>query len=185
MKPTVYADFCLMAGRGASMGDVASGASVLFRTLHAVFTQMPGHFALAFPHLEHKSPQARLSVFRVFAESLEDLKELHDLMKAGDGLNRIFKAAFPETVPENFSGPWKAYRRARIHSRNIPEARAKTMRKLDEDGSSWINMGSKENRQRFRLYVAIVDGQSGANGQINSYGLSVANNLLFLPHIEG
>ncbi|MGF6489163.1 hypothetical protein ABH904_002936 [Pseudomonas frederiksbergensis] len=168
------------------MSEVAEGASVLFRSLHGAFTHMSGHFALAFPRLDHKSPHARLLVFRVFAESLEDLESLHNFMKGGDGLGRRFRADFPETVPVDFYGQWKAYKRARIHARSVPEARAKTMRQLDEAGTSWIDMGSKENGQRFRMYVTVVESnQAGEIGRVNSYGLSIADQLLYLPHIEG
>ena len=189
MTPLVYTDLCLMGEGRLTMGEVAVGASVLMRSLHATFSQMPGCFALALPDLAHRSPQRRLSRFRVFASRMEDLAELHTLLKNGDGLGRLFNASFPETVPADFKGPWMAYRRLRIHSRERASSRAVTMRALDEAGNSWVDMGSSDNRQRFRMYLACEALAQGASppplegAQVNSYGLSVAGYPLYLPHI--
>jgi hypothetical protein len=182
MEPGVFVDFHLTAVRGSGMSASAVGASALFRALHAGFIQLPGRFALAFPRLDSPSPQARLSLFRVFAASIDDLAALHGVLKNGDGLGRLYEARFPEIVPGDFAGPWVSFRRARIHSRrHAANSRSSTMRQLDEAGTTWIDMGSRENGQRFRLYLLATRHDTPLTGLPNGYGLSTADAPLALP----
>lgn len=188
MKPLVYADYCLRTEPGAGLSEMALSASVLMRSLHAAFTQIPDRFALGFPYLDDRLPQRKLSVFRVFAESQSDLNELYSIIKngPGDALNRLFDVRYPETVPVGFAGPWKAFKRARIHSRQMADSRAKTMRQLDEEGTAWLNMGSSSQSHRFRMYIKSMPGpveSPETGGATNSYGLSIADQPVYLPQL--
>jgi len=114
MKPCFYVDYRIdLKGRPSSI-EVAKASSGLLRTLHAVFEQMPGKFALALPEIENKFPMERISTFRVFAQTLEDLTALYSLAKKGGLIGVRFIALHPEAVPENFQGEWVRFNRYRI-----------------------------------------------------------------------
>jgi hypothetical protein len=186
MIPLVYVDIALMTTHGTEMADIAVGASVLMRSLHAVFTELPGRFALAIPRLNSDSPQRRLSIFRVFAEDRGHLDELIARLQQHDGMNRLFAARYPQQVPSGFSGNWISYQRLRIPSRRVANCRARIMRQIDEGGVSWVDMGSKQNGHRFRMYIKTdtAPGSASSGGKTNSYGLSLSESPFFLPDIQ-
>jgi hypothetical protein len=184
MTPRIYVDICLSNQLGGNVSARAAGASLLMRSLHLCFTQMPGKFALALPDIQSSSPLKRLGRFRVFSENQDHLNALIAQLKQGGNFGRVFEAHYPEQVPNDFSGPWLAYRRLRIKSRRVPQCRAKTIRRCMEEGKTWVDMSSKENGQRFRMYLDVVPGiQADEPMATNSYGLSVASSPLYLPHI--
>lgn len=185
MTPKTYVDYCLKCPPKASMPEVAKAASCLMKCLHAAFSDIPGHaFALALIHSESPSPQKKLSVFRIFAESMEAQQSLHDFVLKSCHYNDLFFATFPQSVPADFSGRYVAYARLRVASRAKPEMRLKKMIKVTEEGNLWIDMVSKENGNRFRMYIRRIEGSSSSIGRLNSYGLSDANQLVFLPELQ-
>lgn len=187
MKPCFYVDYRIdLKGRPSSI-EVAKASSGLLRTLHAVFEQMPGKFALALPEIENKFPMERISTFRVFAQTLEDLTALYSLAKKGGLIGVRFIALHPEAVPENFQGEWVRFNRYRIPTRAEPVRRSKRMLKADEEGTTWIDMLSSSNDQRFRFYISmnkVSAPESGCAPDANAYGLSTSDAPVPLPYIR-
>lgn len=184
MKANTYVDYRLRVPFKADMGEVARAASSLMRGLHAGLSELSEkQFALAFPHFESASPQKKLTVFRVFAESTDDQMELHQFMSKHPKFGATFSADFPMMVPSEFAGPYKAFSRLRIRTRERSVTRLKQMLAVNEQGNLWIDMASKENGHRFRFYVQATEGAPGETGELNSYGLSNAEQLVYLPVI--
>lgn len=183
MKPSTYVDYTLKVGSKASMELVSQCASLLMRALHAGFSEHKDTFALALPHLDESSPQKKISTLRVFAESISDQMLLHAFVERSGYLDKHFVAGFPKTVPESFSGPYKAYSRIRIKSRSSGVQRLKKMMEVDANGDAWINMQSRENGQRFPMYLKSHTAARSSEGVLNGYGLSQSDHLLFLPDI--
>lgn len=181
MNPKTYVDYCLKVTRQASMAEVAQAASAVLKGLHAAFSKHPDKFALAFPHADSASPQKKLSVFRVFADSLDDQGLLNGFVAQHSQYEKLFYAKFPQLVPVDFSGPRRAFVRLRIASRATPIKRHRRMVEVGESGNIWVDMSSKENGQRFRLYVQTLEGSTTEQGKLNSYGLSVKDAPIFLP----
>lgn len=179
-----YVDYCLKVRKHGSMEEVAKAASALMKVLHAAFSEHSTRsFVLAFPCASSESPQKKLSVFRVFASSLDDQTILNEFVSSHLKYDELFYGKFPKHVPEEFSGPYKAYTRYRIASREAPKKRLRRMLEVGEKGNLWIDMSSNENGNRFRLYVEEHEGQSASNGLTNSYGLSIAESPCFVPDI--
>lgn len=179
-----YVDYCLKVRKHGSMEEVAKAASALMKALHAAFSEHSARpFVLAFPHASSESPQKKLSVFRVFASSLDDQTILNEFVSIHPKYDELFYAKFPKHVPEGFAGPYKAYTRYRIASRDTPKKRLRRMLEVGDKGNLWIDMSSNENGNRFRMYVAEHDGQAASNGLTNSYGLSVSERPCFVPSI--
>lgn len=183
MKAKTYVDYCLKVTRQASMAEVAQAASAVFKGLHAAFSEHPDKFALAFPHADSPSPQKKLLVFRVFAESLEDQTILNNFVAQHPQHDTLFYAKFPQVVPADFIGEHRAFLRLRIASRATPIKRHSRMVEVGGAGNIWIDMSSKENGQRFRLYIQTLDGQATESGKLNSYGLSLKDAPIYLPVI--
>ena len=182
MKMTTYTDYCLKVTNRASMEEAAKAASTLMKGLHAAFSEHASiQFVLALPFSECGSPQKKMSVFRVFASSLEDLTLLNRFISNHPQYDVLFYGKFPQPVPADFAGEYKAYTRLRIASRKKPQARYTTMVKVAEQGTLWLDMHSKENGQQFRMYINVLSGERSDNGVTNSYGLSNANNPFFVP----
>lgn len=181
MNPKTYVDYCLKVTRQASMAEVAQAASAVFKGLHAAFSEHPNKFALAFPHADSASSQKKLSVFRVFASSMDDQALLNGFVAQHPQYEKLFYAKFPQLVPADFSGQRRAFVRLRIASRATPIKRHRRMVEVGENGNIWVDMSSKENGQRFRLYVQTLDGEAADPGQLNSYGLSIKDAPVFLP----
>ena len=184
MKLTTYTDYCLKVTNRASMEEAAKAASTLMKGLHAAFSEHSSvQFALALPFAESGSPQKKMSVFRVFASSFEDLTLLNRFISQHPQYDLLFYGKYPQTVPADFSGGYKAYRRLRIATRRKPQMRYKTMVKVAEQGTLWLDMYSKENGHQFRMYIDVINGEQSDTGVVNSYGLSNANNPFFVPAI--
>jgi hypothetical protein len=183
MKPATYVDYTVKVGNRASMEEVSQCASFLMKALHAGFSEHKDKFALALPNLDESSPQKKISTFRVFAESMSDHMELHEFVTRSGYLDKHFVASFPKTVPEGFAGPYKAFTRIRIKSRAAGVQRLKKMLEVDTNGNAWINMQSRENGQRFPMYLQSHTAVAGTEGVLNGYGLSQVDNLLYLPHL--
>lgn len=184
MKLTTYVDYCLKVTKQASMEEVAKAASALMKSLHAGFSEhSTKQFVLAFPHAESQSPQKKLSVFRVFSTSFEDQAVLNSFVTNSPHHESLFFAKFPQPVPADFAGEHKAYTRFRIASRSAPEKRYRRMVEVAELGTMWIDMASKENANRFRMYINVIDGQPSESGMVNGYGLSNCNHPVFVPAI--
>jgi hypothetical protein len=184
MKLTTYVDYCLKVTKQASMEEAAKAASALMKSLHAGFSEHTSkQFVLAFPYAESKSPQKKLSVFRVFSSSFEDQALLNSFVANSPHNEVLFYAKFPQSVPADFDGEHKAYTRFRIASRSAPEKRYRRMIEVAEHGNMWIDMSSKENTSRFRMYINVIDGQPTESGMVNGYGLSNCNSPVFVPVI--
>lgn len=183
MKPASYVDYTLKVGNRASMDEVAQCAAFLMKALHAGFSEMKDKFALALPHLNEKSPQKKISTFRVFADSMNEHVQLHEFITRSGYLDTHFVASFPKAVPADFAGPYKAFSRIRIKSRAHGVLRLKKMLEVDANGDAWINVQSRENGHRFQMYIQSHTAEAGTDGVVNGYGLSQAENLLFLPDL--
>jgi hypothetical protein len=166
------------------MEEAAKAASTLMKGLHAAFSEHSSvQFVLALPFAESGSPQKKMSVFRVFAASFEDLALLNSFISNHPQYDALFYGKFPQPVPADFAGEYKAYTRFRIATRSSPQKRYNRMVKVAEQGTLWIDMTSKENGNRFRMYIDVISGEPSDTGVVNSYGLSNANNPLFVPAI--
>lgn len=183
MKPDTYVDYTLKVGYRASMEEVSQCASFLMKALHAGFSEHKDKFALALPSLDESSPQKKISIFRVFAQSMSDHMLLHEFVARSGYMDKHFVASFPKNVPEDFAGPFKAFTRIRIKSRAAGVQRLKKMLEVDTNGNAWINMQSRENGQRFPMYLESHTASAGTEGVLNGYGLSHAANLQFLPDL--
>lgn len=185
MKLTSYVDYTLVLSHRASAEEVAKAASSLMRALHSGFKTFPGEFALALPLLCEKNGMKRLSVFRVFAESSEQHAKLNDHVAKSKGYDKIFIAKFAKSVSNDFSGPYVAYHRDRIKSRERPNERLAKMTSLLESNAPWIDMSSTSNDHSFRLYIstAVAAQQGEAEGEVNSYGLSRKDRPVFVPDL--
>lgn len=183
MKPATYVDYTVKVGNRASMEEVSQCASFLMKALHAGFSELKDKFALALPHLDESSPQKKISTFRVFAESMNDHMQLHEFVTRSGYLDKHFVASFPKTVPADFAGPYKAFSRIRIKSRAAGVQRLKKMLEVDANGNAWINMQSRENGNRFPMYLQSHIAVAGTEGLLNGYGLSQAESLMFLPDL--
>lgn len=182
MNPKVYVDYTINVGFKASMGEVAQAASLLIKALHAGFVNMPGCFALDFPMIERKSPRARISVFRVFAATVEDQQKLHTFLEHSGLLENRVKPAFPKTVPESFTGPYRVISRIRIRGRSRGIERLTTMKSLEEKGNIWFQIHSTENGHNFRFYIDHeTHNQCEGPASTTSYGLSYADKPFFVP----
>lgn len=184
MKLTTYVDYCLKVTKQGSVEEAAKAASALMKGLHAGFSEhAEKQFVLAFPFAESDSPQKKLSVFRVFASGYEDQALLNSFISSHPQYDMLFYAKFPQAVPMDFAGEHKAYTRFRIASRSTPQKRYRRMMEVAENGCMWIDMASKENGHRFRMYVDVASGNPSDNGITNSYGLSNAESPYFVPAI--
>lgn len=179
-----YVDYCLKVGKHGSMEEVAKAASTLMKVLHAAFSEHSTRtYVLAFPCASSESPQKKLSVFRVFSSNLDDQTALNEFVSSHPHYDELFYGKYPKHVPVGFDGPYKAYTRFRIASRETPQKRHRRMLEVADNGNLWIDMSSNENGNRFRLYVAEHVGQAASSGLTNSYGLSNSNSLCFVPDI--
>lgn len=178
-----FVDYKITLHHKASSSEVAKAISSLMSVLHAGFSEIKGDFALAFPDLEANSAYKRLLTFRVFSNSRDNEESLIEFVRGSTLLEGQYSILAPRTVPSDFSGEYKSYSRVRIKSRERAQCRFETMTRLMSDGSHWIDIVSKSNGGRFRMYINVKKSSVASSGSTNSYGLSIAEEPVFLPAI--
>lgn len=180
MKPQHFVDIEV---RGGEKGEGISSpvlAGAILRVLHGAFREYPGKFALALPD----RPFSRL---RVFAENRGDLDTLVRSVRNHPAIRDYGRIGYPDSVPPDFSGPWKRYSRFRIPTRKAdrdPDSRLRRSRMeiARQNSIPFFPMTSHTSGQRFSLHIEIqsVDGYLG-ECLPDGYGLSVASKPFALP----
>lgn len=180
MKPAAYFD--ITAKSREDRGTLAV-VNRLMSILHGAIRQMPGRFALAFPQARQGGRRHPGRLIRVFAESREVLDDLVAAIEAHQVVRESAHLGYARSVPADFAGPWREYRRYRIPSRKSRLKRARSMRIEAADEMPYFRLTSRSNEQGFSLYLAVQPGRGPGDCQPDSYGLSVATRPFALPDL--
>ena len=185
MHPKVYCDLAAL-----SPGEDTGMSAPLLRghmlaLLHPFFANHPHTYALAIP----QSDKAR-GTLRVFATTQGELDGLVQHLRAQAWMRDYARIGAPQTVPEDFSGTWFAFRRWRIPTlkadRHTGEKHgALRQRRMEQaKDKDYFIMRSASTGQRFTLIVAREQGQRPQSECLpNSYGLCAQSNLFCLPEL--
>ncbi len=187
MKPNIYVDVRVTGVRHDGVGPATPirVCTALMKVLHGAFSQTPGTYAIALPGEKAKI----FSVVRIFAERREDLDALVERTEGHPLFVQHARFGYPKTVPEDFDGEYREYRRYRIPTRKSerhPEGTLRLRRILyaDEAKLPYFILKSRSNRHIFGLRVECRNGERPVKGcKPNSYGLSGATYAFAVPHI--
>lgn len=200
MNPRHYLDFAIAGpdGNGEEAREPGGGAGLpapvvagaALKVLHGAFKPRPGRFALALPRFGER-PFAAL---RVFTGSRDDLDELVAAVEGHPVIRDYLRLGYPRRVPADDPGSWTEFRRYRIPARRScrkpgDDLRERRMARAEDGRFPYFILHSESTGQQFGLYVEILSlpappgGESGADCQPDSYGLSVASRPFALPDL--
>lgn len=185
MKPRHFFDIEIA---GCEQGSVSTPVvcGIVVHILHGVFRNLPGQYAIAFPHPRF------FSTVRVFASERTQLDVLVDAIRQHGKIRDYTRLGYPQSIPDDFQGRWVEHRRYRIPTRKSdrrPGAplRVKRIAAAEENGLPYLMMRSKSTGSQFGLYIeTLIRQESSPNGQEaecqpDSYGLSVRDRSFALP----
>lgn len=183
MYPRAYLDIEVIAGQDSGLSaPVLRGR--LMAILHGCFRQIPDRYAIALPEGQQK--------IRVFASARADFDALVEALQPNRWMRDYARIGYPREVPDDFAGPWVAYRRYRIPTvrsdRNaaggISALRDRRIRYARQQGLEYFHARSQGTEQSFVLTVEriVLDGPTG-ECKPNSYGLGSATNTFGVPFL--
>ena len=181
MRPRAYLDI-----EGIASQDNGLTASVLrgrlMAIMHSCFRATPARYAIALPLDRSK--------IRVFADSRAAFDTLVNALQPNRWMRDYARIGYPHEVPENFAGPWVAYRRYRIPTlksdRNAEDGlsrlRDRRIEHARTQGLEYFQARSAGNLQAFTLTVEQVRVDAPTlDCQPNSYGLGTTTNTFAVP----
>ncbi len=186
MQPKVYCDMAALSpGKDTGMSAPLLRGHML-ALLHPFFAHHPHTYALAIPQSDKSH-----GTLRIFASTLGELDALvQQYLRASAWMRDYARIGAPETVPEDFSGAWFAFRRWRIPTlktdRHTGENHGTLRQRRMEQAKDkdYFIMRSTSTGQRFTLIVAREPGQRPQGDCLpNSYGLCGQHNLFCLPEL--
>ena len=183
MNPRTYFDI-EVRGAASTGGGQIPALPVMTRlvgVLHGIIRDHPGKFALALPRMKTGELRHPGHVVRVFAESQDDLDVVVDALTANERIQGYVSFGYPKKVPDDFSGPWKEYRRFRVPGNGSRLEKCRDYRLQAANKLPFFRSASKSNGHAFSLHVDCIDGAPSSDCRPDSYGLSVATRPFALP----
>ena len=183
MNPRTYFDI-EVRGAASTGGGQMPALPVMTRlmgVLHGIIRDHPGKIAVALPRMKTGEFRHPGHVVRVFAEVQGDLDAVVDALSANERIQGYVSFGYPKKVPDDYSGPWKEYRRFRVPGNSSRLEKCRDYRLQAANKLPFFRYASKSNGHAFSLHVDCIDGAPSGDCQPDSYGLSVATRPFALP----
>ena len=183
MSPRAYFDIEVRgaSSRGAGQIPALPVMTRLFHVLHGIIRKHPGCYALAFPNMKSGKSRHPGHIIRIFADSRDDLDKIVNSLTENERIHGYIRYGYPKTVPDNFKGPWKEYRRYRVPGTGSRLDKCRQHRLNTSENLPYFRATSKSNAQGFVLFVECLDGAPSSECKPDSYGLSVPTRAFSLP----
>jgi len=186
MTPNEYFNIEIRGASSSGGGRIPAMPVVtrLVSILHGIFRAHPDMFALAFPRMTTGEFRHPGHVVRVFAQSRDDLDLVHNDLSGNERIAGYVRTDYPKTVPENFNGLWKEYRRYRIPGNGSRLGKCRDYRLKRAEELPFLRLVSKGNRNVFSFHIEEREGERVDNCQPDSYGFSVPSRAFALPVVQ-
>lgn len=179
MTPNYYIDFKLCD----AMGFAPGAAAIAVKKIHQLIKDKALTLAIYLPE------KRTFDYVRVFAEDLATLNAVMVLFGEDNRLSQHYRAAAISQVPSDFDGKWVAITRYRLYGKKDKQDKPEYHQKRIDDFTrmklNFLRINSKSTGQVFTLAIE-YDYQTSptkTGGALNSYGLSIKHNPVFLPVI--
>ncbi len=185
MMPKIYFDIEAIAGSDDTGMSPPLLRGRMLTILHPLLAAKPHTYALALP-------SGRSGVLRIFATARAELDELVTGLRQNAWVRDYTRLGYPAEVPEDYDGPWVAFRRYRVPSlrsdRKTGEEhgrlRQRRMQCVAKEKMDYFILRSASTGQRFSLAVRQEPGQAPQGDCLpNSYGLCGQENLFCVPDL--
>lgn len=181
MNPQIYFDITVNADAQKEL--TIPIMERCFNILHRVFRASPNRYVIALPYARIGKRRFPGTVIRIFAENRNDLDELVNNIRDHPIIRDYVNFGYPRSIPDNFGGPWREYRRYRITNRKSRLEKCREYRLKNASNFPYFKTVSKTNGNLFGIYITVLEKNCGGDCQPDSYGLSVADRSFALPVI--
>lgn len=168
----------------------------LLNLLHAAFRAHPDRYAIAFPEWQGRTGTRAYRTLgnqiRLFAQTPERLVWLLESLSARVDLVRQIRVSPPESLPDDYAGPWVEYRRVRPPKipADVSERARLDLERVRQQIVSCpdFEVVSRQNGHAFRVFIEqrppLAPAQMATEIHPDSYGLSVKDRAFALPDLS-